>query len=290
MRRIIFETIGVLLAVAGLITSSWSLFSNGSAPDLVLAIALSAVALAGLSVAYISLIDLHRLRLDGDRAGRWADAMPKISQAVLHLADSVTETPADKDSDNTPFQRHAGKACNALSSAFTQVVGRDCRVTLKETFLPVSPAGDPTSDETAVKEIYTTGVPGPTPQGIDWVSDNTDFDEIFSGENYFLCNDLPAEVGKGYRNSHWTRARIKEMNEKGTFPYRSTIVWPIRARLGSDTGSWNLVGFLCVDCKEANAFDATLDPSYGEVIARALYSVWPRTPVDWHDRPVTEEV
>lgn len=117
----------------------------------------------------------------------------------------------------------------------------------------------------------------------DWVSENTDFDKImFSGADHFASNDLPAEIMNGYRNSHWTPERLEEWARTGEYPYRSTIVWPVRGQIdpSGPNQQWSAVGFLCVDSPDPDVFDLKLDVVAGELIAEALYGVWPRTQRD----------
>lgn len=276
--RFALELAGLLLSAIGAIVSGWALFTSEDPPLVVLACVLSVICLASLVLLLLSTRELHARDLVGKRAQAWAAAMPKVSQSVLDLANSVVtqDRPGD-EGGKQDFQKHAKNACYSLAAAFSQVAGRDCRVTLVETWYPGGEAEGKRSGA-AVKRLVTTGVTTSADKGTDWVGDNTDFDEIFKGEDFFFSNDLPSELEQGYKNSHWTRSRVQEMKRTGRYPYKATIVWPVQALVELDgEPAMHTVGFLCVDCKEPGVFDATLDPTVGELVARAFYSVWPRT-------------
>ncbi len=106
----------------------------------------------------------------------------------------------------------------------------------------------------------------------DLISNNTDFRHIFVENSlYFLCNDLPAQLNKGYQNSHWDEKLI----QAGVYEYRSTIVLPIgKSRiLNSQEGvpRREIIGFLCIDTQATNAFSATYDVPIGQAFAQALH-------------------
>lgn len=105
--------------------------------------------------------------------------------------------------------------------------------------------------------------------------DNTDFKNIIDdGDDFFFCNDLSAEIVNGYKNSHWDAPRLKQMAQDDSYPYRSTVVWPVRAKVGpAQAEAWNVIGFLCVDSPNRGAFDAKLDTPFGQLIATAFYPV-----------------
>jgi hypothetical protein len=149
--------------------------------------------------------------------------------------------------------------------------GFACRVTVVQVYAPNA------GNRLAVRRVctsYPDSGKRPGKSQIDWVEENTDFKDLFdTGDAYFFCNDLPNELGEGYRNSHWSRDKIAEMRKKGDWPYRSTIVWPVRGWIapGPGEGRWDVTGFVCVDSKAANVFDQDLDVAPGETFAYALY-------------------
>ena len=105
----------------------------------------------------------------------------------------------------------------------------------------------------------------------DRVDNNTDFKDIFEDNAaYFFRNDLPAELGKGYQNSHWDAKTIR----LGEFKYRSTIVWPVakpRPFGPHERERREIIGFLCVDSIETNTFNETYDVPIGMAFSGMLH-------------------
>jgi hypothetical protein len=112
----------------------------------------------------------------------------------------------------------------------------------------------------------------------DYVSDNTDFEELFLGNDVvFVSNDLRRLSGKGqYKNSHWTSDTI----EKRTYRYLSTMVWPIHKVLNAPPDATaatispdhDLLGFLCVDSLATNIFQRDVDYGLGAAYADMFYT------------------
>jgi hypothetical protein len=288
MLRTVLEYVGLGVAILSGITGVWALISTDSFPLSVLAIFVCLVASVALVIAVVAVRRLDRLRHLGARETRWTLALPKLSQAISALASfSAISGDLPEEDKKRQFSDAAARVCLALSGAYTQVVGQECRVTLKETFLSDddSPLGGPQTDLVVVELRSTASQPART---VDWVSENSDFDRIYrSDAKYFFSNDLPSQLKRGYRNSHWTPERLKQWAADGSYPYRSTIVWPVRALVESADGelAWSQVGFLCVDCASENAFDEGIDVAYGDIVARSLYTVWPKGPL-----PVSDEI
>jgi Tfp pilus assembly protein PilV len=276
--RLIIDIALLVLTAFGVVLSLWGLIANGSVPVIVLAVVLGLIALGSTAIAYLALRVLHVRDLRGTRATRWAAAQSPLSAALLELANSVGAQESRSRAEAVQeFTTHANSALHSIASAFGQVTGRVCRVTLVELWRP---AGGRSEDLAVQRIAATDGVPATRGQH-DWVTENTDFDEILhNGAKHFFSNDLTVELRNGYKNSHWTRAKLQEMHRTGEYPYRSTIVWPVQAYVAADGGTLiRTLGFLCVDSREAGIFDATLDVTMGELLALAFYPVWPKDPL-----------
>jgi hypothetical protein len=157
------------------------------------------------------------------------------------------------------------------------VLGAGCRVTASTSSrMPLESYG---GNEPAVRTlVYPTTLSSPDPRDADLVRDNTDFAEIVEGATNFFSNDLVADIQSGYRNSHWTSVKMREWTANGEYPYRSTIVLPVNARVengATSQGPFDTVGFLRVDSVDADVFDRAHDLAVAEIFARMLYIVWP---------------
>jgi hypothetical protein len=137
--------------------------------------------------------------------------------------------------------------------------GVKCRAVVKTVY---APPGD--RQDMAVHTFVTSEVVEPRPvQSVDWVKENTDFDEILYGDReYFWSNDLSEDLQLGYKNSHFTPQALR-----AGLPYRSTIVWPIQ---GAEGDTWDVKGFLCVDTQGPGAFEE-LDVTVGKVLSPVWY-------------------
>lgn len=266
-----------VLAVIGFILACIALFT-GEVPQSILAISLSLLALSATVVAFLLLRRLHEVEAQARLSTRWAARLAELSDIVLMIANAATQNHAKVH--NTDFQPFAATACQRLASAFDSVTGAACRVSIKELYTTEGADGAPAL---AVRTLAMSSRGEPAGEHPDWVSDNSDFASILSGSvPRFLSNDLVADLVTGYRNSHWTPERLKEWARTGRYPYRSAIVWPIRAQVEPATAKqrWSTIGFLCVDSAETAAFDPKLDIDVGEIVAHALYCVWPHTRTD----------
>ena len=202
------------------------------------------------------------------RRASQADALPRLVDTVDQISHATLGLLAGGADD--AFVARVTIALGHLAEMYGIATGVPCRVTLKATYKPPRHPGRDLAVETVCRSSGHAG--GQSVTGIDWINDNTDFRKIFNeGAEIFFCNDLPAEIPKGYRNSHFT----DDVIASGSFPYRATIVWPVRGRLGDptrDVDRWEVIGFLCVDTLRTYTFDRELDVAPGEVCAHALYS------------------
>lgn len=263
-----------VLAVLTVIFSGGSLVLNGAFPQDVLAIVISGLALAFLAISFKLQKRLMSARLEVARSVQLGYALPKLAEATTGLARAGL---AAQEEPSRSFLALTERASQVLAEMFGIATGQPCRVTVVEVYAPPVPNQRPGVDaRLAVRRICSSSPPTGRrrPAGqIDWVDENTDFKYLFdTGEPFFYCNDLPTEIGNGYQNSHWPRDKIAEMRKNDSFPYKSTIVWSIRAwDTDADGGEWDVAGFLCVDSKNTNVFDPALDVATGQAFASALY-------------------
>lgn len=207
------------------------------------------------------------------RKARYAEATGSIHDALHSLRDAQYALQKD-DRDGVVLER-LRHSLAALSAAFTLIAGVRCRVCIKE--VSCETEGQVTAHTMSVTTLCrseTTPEPEPVADK-DWVSDNTDFEDLFLGNapRWFFDGNLPKRPG--YKNSHWSQ----ETWAKKDFPYRSTIVWPIRKTLYGVNDSrknaeaaQDLLGFLCADSKARHAFSERYDAYLGAGLADAFYA------------------
>jgi len=82
---------------------------------------------------------------------------------------------------------------------------------------------------------------------------------------YYINNDI--NNTKDYENTS------KESYENGVFPYQSELVVPIIPTHNEQDKVYNLLGFLCVDCKEINKFDEKYDLAIMQGVADGIYNI-----------------
>jgi len=254
-------TIADLISVAVAIASLVGLVRGAPLPQAVLAFAL-----AGLAVAFM----LLSFQLQRQQAARLTDEAGKSRHAaswqeVAASAAALRDGTAALNVGEHPstFSQHAGLAVTHMASAMSQATGASCRVIVKVVYAPGG------RDDVAVRTLVRSDVDSTkvvrTPNSsIDWVRENTDFDEIFYHDaDYFLSNDLSQEGG--YKNSHIDTALIA----KSGWPYKATIVWPVFGPDGA--GGIEISAFLCVDTKSADVFIEDLDVVVGKTLAPLWY-------------------
>lgn len=263
-----------VVAVLTVIFSAGSLIRNGAFPQEVLAVVVSGLALAFLAISFKLQRGLVSARLEVARSVQLGNALPKLAAATAGLAEAGL---AASEEPGRSFLALTERASQVLAEMFGIATGQPCRITVVEVYAPPVRNQRPGMEaRLAVRRVCASSPPTGKrrpPGEIDWVDENTDFKYLFdTGEPFFFCNDLPAEIGNGYQNSHWPREKIAEMRKNDSFPYKSTIVWSIRAwDTEADGGEWDVAGFLCVDSKNTNVFDSALDVATGQTFASALY-------------------
>lgn len=240
------------------------------------AAAIMASCLGGLAI--VSLLTVWRLevalrrrdqlRRTQERVGL---ATPALAAAIGDLSRGHLALSAARAGADQAFVQHCEAACKAFASAMQSLTGAACRVTLQEVYVPENGP----DDEASVKTIASSYGPRPPSQrAVDLVRDNTDFSTLFEGAPVYLCNDLVEEIASGYRNSHWTPERLAEWRRSGEYPYRSTVVWPLRelVQREGEESSWDFAGFLSVDSDEVGTFDLDTVQPLGEALAHSAYS------------------
>lgn len=267
-------TVADLLAVITAILSAWVLVTKDDIPQSVLAVIISGLALTFIAISF----RLHGLLVASQESHRRqlqdVKAMPLLSSATAQAA-KATVVAAEAPNE---FVLHINNACTYMAQLFGVASGSACRITVLEVYAPTGqhrrpngPAPDP-SHGLATRLLCASYAERPLRPDIDWVVDNTDFQGILAGEPFFFCNDLPAEVARGYKNSHWDRARITEWQANDSWPYRATIVWPIINVPTDPDAERDLTGFLCLDTTERGTFERDFDVPTGETFAHAMYS------------------
>jgi hypothetical protein len=270
-------TVADSLAVITAITAAYALIAGKPVPQALLALVVSALALIFLYTSF----RLQRLLVASEQkyARHVSDvsAMPLLADAAAHLAQAVVAVEANR----RVFVLNLDNACRSLAELYGIATGTPCRVTVLEVYAPHSErrpgdrAGNPDATGVAARTLAASYPDRPPRDKPDWLEDNTDFDTLLrTSASYFLCNDLPREVGDGYENSHWDRAKIAEFRKNDSWPYRSAIVWKIVGSPYSSSGDTerDLAGFLCVDSQHLGTFSKDFDVPTGQTFAHALYS------------------
>jgi hypothetical protein len=213
------------------------------------------------------------------RKARYGSATSLIHDAFHKLRDAAVVQMAYPN-DSEAFFGLIRESITSLAGAFTLIAGAACRVCIKQIGNGERPAD--------ARQILVSDLARSSgnrrrpviPSRPDYISDNTDFEELFDGSGtYFFSNDLRVlSQGGQYKNSHWTRDTV----EARRFEYLATIVWPIHKTvsnasaakdLNAITDYHDLLGFLCVDSLETDVFDQNQDVGFGAAYADALYIV-----------------
>ncbi|MGY1985440.1 hypothetical protein ACI792_04375 [Blastococcus sp. SYSU DS0669] len=207
------------------------------------------------------------------RKRRHADAAPAFADAAAQVSFAVDA--ASSPETRQLYVRYTDAAVAKAAEAFGIATGKPCRATLKQVYAPPEGSADGRADWDAVVRTVSSSEPSKfvgRAGHVDWVRDNTDFAELARGDvAVFFCNDLPREVGQGYVNSHWDRNLLRS----GKYPYRSTIVWPVKGVFVDQphSGFEPMLGFLCVDSADEGTFDEGVDVPAGRVLAHGFYSL-----------------
>jgi len=209
---------------------------------------------------------VEELSAEARRAARYQSAIIHIRNSFNSLA-NASWTVVEGDGSEEIFIRYVEDSIRFLAQAFSVITENACRVSVKIT---ESVEGHATIHDIRVLTLCRSGDEPPEPASDDRIGNNTDFRAIFEEDlTYYLCNDLVAELARGYQNSHWTRQAI----QSGNIKYKATIVWPIAAPrpLGHNVPPREVIGFLCVDTKTTDAFNDTFDVPIGSAFAGVLH-------------------
>lgn len=255
-------TIADFVAVGSALSSTWALVHKGALSQTILAMTLGLLALAFMGLSF-------HLQREQAKEAESERRRARHAQSLTHLSDSLAalrtgSTLMSWGEHPSAFTQFAREAVDAMAAAMSTATGRKCRVIVKTIFAPGG------REDVAVKtftssEVVVSRRDPSTTGSLDWVKENTDFDEIFyQSKEYFLSNNLEHE--RGYKNSHFTPQSLS-----AGYPYLSTIVWPIYGPEDGGTGGWHILGFLCVDTKEADSFDESLDVVVGQALAPVWY-------------------
>jgi hypothetical protein len=210
----------------------------------------------------------------GIRARRLASAQPTFAQAFEHL--SAAALVISQGGDEKESIREQGRsAAHRVAEVFTALTNVPCRATVKEVFYPTG------ETRLAVRDVFRSHPAALLPPGhVDFVEDNTHFEEILvQGATSWMCNDIPAEYQRRYKNSHITA----EQAARDDFPYRSTLVVRIAAPGGGAPP--DLAGFVCVDSLERGIFRANFDVSPLLAVAHGMYST-----LTWYQQVAAEQM
>ena len=250
-------TVADVISVITAVVAVRALITDAPVPQVILAIALGLLALTFMALSF-HLQRQHYLEAERERRrSRHAESLGYLGEAVGALRTGAAKLA--QGAEPSSFTQPATLAVCKLAEAMTSATGVKCRAVVKTVYAPPGDRQDVAVHTFATSDLAETR-PG---QGVDWVKENTDFDEILYGDReYFLSNDLSADMQLGYRNSHFTPQSVK-----AGLPYNSTIVWPIQ---GAEGDLWDIKGFLCVDTKEAGSFN-DLDILVGKVLSPVWY-------------------
>ncbi|NCD16200.1 MAG: hypothetical protein EOL91_02605 [Actinobacteria bacterium] len=184
----------------------------------------------------------------------------QVTATVTHVTASLVR--ANTQLDDKALAQLLRETCDKTAIAFSRSRSVPCRVCVKQVMEKPDEPGRP-----YVKAVArNTGVTRDDKKRWHLVEDNTDFDALlFSQLDYWFCPDVQDRtLVPQYSNT-----------SPGDHPYRSVIVWPIKARTGkSDERSlsdgYDVAAFLCLDANEPNAFDEVSDVPMGALVAQAL--------------------
>ena len=205
------------------------------------------------------------------RASRYAAAMIPARKAFSSLADA-SWTIIEGDGSEESFLHYLRESLRFLAETYTLITDSSCRASVKMAMAFQRDNGSGHDADVQVVTLCRNEDLDSPDNSRDLISNNTDFRQIFvDNALYFLSNDLPMQLTKGYQNSHWDERLI----QSGAFDYRSTIVLPIaRSRFLNGQGGAlrrEIIGFLCIDTLATNAFNATYDVPIGQAFSQALH-------------------
>lgn len=250
--RGVLGTLADVLGVVSPIIATVALLIDRDFETAVLAVTLAAIALTYIFFTF-------RLQRRFAHESRRAQAGRVLAKCHAHLRNAVM---AIHKGDEGQCGADIFKASQTLAKSFSMATRNPCRVTVKDMGIIHIPE-DAHVKTLCRSEDNDDKREASLPEFV-IVKKNTDFLDLVRGEEVFFSNDLAME--KDYENEHFT----KQMRPH-EYPYRSTIVWPIKGPDPAD-GTAKVIGFLCVDSEDPGTFLAQLDVPTGRAVANAMYA------------------
>jgi hypothetical protein len=177
---------------------------------------------------------------------------------ILELAHSLNDEIAEFRSPLSKLDilRFVKSACRQMARSFTDSLGVDCRVCVKQVL-------DTQTDRPRVRAVERSDRRVGSPESeLHYIDENTDFNELYrNGKKYWFSNNVEGEAG--YINSSPNRK------------YHSTIVWPVITRVSDkpvpdDDRFAPVAAFLCIDSDPPDVFARDIHVPLGWAIADAL--------------------
>lgn len=159
---------------------------------------------------------------------------------MLKLAHDLNDEIAELHTDLTAkdLLGFVRSACTQMARAFTDSLGMQCRVCVKEIVEAQTARPKVRAIERSDRRV------GPPAAELHYIDENTDFNELYTeGQKVWFSNDVDLEPR--YRNSSPNRK------------YRATIVWPVVTRAPKETTATRfapIAAFLCIDTDTPGIF------------------------------------
>lgn len=209
-------------------------------------------------MAIVFMVYAFRLQRRFAHESRRAQAMRELARCHGHLRDAVVRL---SDGDEMRFGQDFFYAAQVLAKSYSIATRSPCRVSVKDIEV------DGKDPEDSLLFTLCRSESGERedelPENVR-VRDNSDFLALMRGEDVYFSHDLSEEPG--YANAHFT----KQMKPH-EYPYRSTIIWPIKGP-GPRGARTRILGFLCVDAEDPRTFIRELDVPIGRAVAHAMYA------------------
>lgn len=230
-----------------------------------IAVIIPIVYICALSAVLVVWFGVHQRRA---RYAAVPAVLVKAYRDIQEASDSILFGPENRKL----LERKIGDSIDALAQAYTLLTGNSCRVSIAQLYVDHTKSDEP-HKAFLIKIIFRSGAQeGLQPEMPQPVDGNSDFLRILQTQRPFFHNDLGAAyIAHRYDNTKWNADMIQD----GSFPYRSTIVWPIKSTEGRHRGSTiqpkQPLAFLCVDTPRAGAFVESSDVPLGACYAHAIY-------------------
>lgn len=237
------------------------------------------------------------------RKARYAEVMHNMHEIQHDLRDLQTKVRAryaslgpkpDKDTLTSVHKFIAEefqKILTSIATGFSLVSAVNCRSSIK-ILGKVDSSKDGSPDNLYVKTLARDLASARdcidkdgSEQKNHLVTKNTDFELLVKEvRRFFFSGDVSTEGN--YLNSseeHWRKSRpLSEYASRiplisklfaSPYPYRSSMVFPIKGSLFGGTEVPLFLGFLCIDSKSRNSFSSRYDSNLGAALADSIYHV-----------------